>query len=324
MRAIQLTGPRLIEVVDAPAPAPQGGQVLVRTEYLSICGSDMRQYRRVHPEEAYPFPPGVPCHEIVGVVEESRSPLVTPGQRVIALPAAGGAAGYGGGGELLVSTPDRIIPLPDGADPSTYIMCQPVGTVIFALKRLGNMLGKSAVVMGQGAIGLTFTALLNRMGAHQVIAVDRHDYRLARARTLGATVALNASDVDVAAAVADLTGGVGADVVVEACGDPASINQLALVVRRYGTIILFGLPEENVVELDYMSLVRRMATIIPTISAASDDPSGDIKEAVALVADGKLDVDWMVTHRLTMADAPRAYQMYEDYSDQVLKVVMRV
>ncbi len=323
MRAIRLMGPRLVEVVDVDAPNPQEGQVLVRAEYLSICGSDMRQYRPVHPEEMYPFPPGVPCHEIVGVVEESRAPGVTAGQRVIALPA-GGAGGYGGGAELMLSTPERIILLPPDADPYTYIMCQPVGTVIFSAKKLGNMYGKTAAVLGQGAIGVTFTALLHKMGAREVVAIDRHDYRLAWSREQGATVTLNPDRDDVVAAVNDLTGGLGVDAVVEASGDLESINQMALLVKRYGTIILFGLPESNLVQLDYMSLVRKMATVIPTISAASEAPGEGIREAVSLVADGKLDVDWMVTHRVGLADAPRAYAMYEDYSEQVLKVVMRV
>ncbi len=203
MRAIRLMGPRLVEVVDVDAPTPQEGQVLVRAEYLSICGSDMRQYRPVHPEEMYPFPPGVPCHEIVGVVEESRAPGVTAGQRVIALPA-GGAGGYGGGAELMLSTPERIILLPPDADPYTYIMCQPVGTVIFSAKKLGNMYGKTAAVLGQGAIGVTFTALLHKMGAREVVAIDRHDYRLAWSREQGATVTLNPDRDDVVAAAADL------------------------------------------------------------------------------------------------------------------------
>ena len=186
------------------------------------------------------------------------------------------------------------------------------------------MLGKTAVVLGQGAIGLTFTMLLHRMGAREVIAIDRHDYRLAWARERGATVALNADREDVVGAVNDLTDGLGVDVVIEASGDIESINQMTLLVKRYGTIILFGLPESNMVQLDYMSLVRKMATVIPTISAASEEPGGGIREAVSLVADGKLDVGWMVTHRVGLADAPRAYEMYEDYRDQVLKVVLRV
>jgi threonine dehydrogenase-like Zn-dependent dehydrogenase len=70
---------------------------------------------------------------------------------------------------------------------------------------------------------------------------------------------------------------------------------------------LFGQPELDTVQIDYMGLVRKMATVIPTINAASEVPGEGIREAVSLVVDGKLDVGWMVTPRAGLADAPRAY-----------------
>ena len=90
----------------------------------------------------------------------------------------------------------------------------------------------------------------------------------------------------------------------------------------FGTIALFGLPEEPKVELDYVGLMRRQAIIIPNVSASTNDPTGCIKEAVALVHQGALDVSWLVTHRLPFSEAPKAYEMYEDYQDEIIKVVM--
>ena len=114
MRAIRITGPQHMEVVDAPVPTLAEGQVLVRAERLSICGSDMRTYRHVAPEEEYPLAPGVPCHEIVGVVHESRSADVAPGRRVVALPPSAATTGgtYGGGVEYMVTDADRGHPRP--------------------------------------------------------------------------------------------------------------------------------------------------------------------------------------------------------------------
>ena len=90
MRAIRITGPQHMEVVDAPVPTLAEGQVLVRAERLSICGSDMRTYRHVAPEEEYPLAPGVPCHEIVGVVQESRSARCRPRPASRRPPTVGG------------------------------------------------------------------------------------------------------------------------------------------------------------------------------------------------------------------------------------------
>ena len=79
MRAIQIDRPKHLRMVEAPVPTIEDGQVLVQNQCISICGSDMRSFRRVAPEENYPFNPGLPCHECVGVVEESRAPGVDPG-----------------------------------------------------------------------------------------------------------------------------------------------------------------------------------------------------------------------------------------------------
>ena len=324
MKAMQVTGPKRLEMVEMPKPTPGEGQVLVRAERLSICGSDMRNFRHVHPEEAYPLPPGGPCHEIVGVVEESRASEVAQGLRVIALPAAGGTGVYGGGSEYMVTDASRIIPLPENADPSKFIMCQPVGTVLFSCQRMGGVLGKRVVVLGQGAIGLSFTSLVARQGAREVVGIDLHDYRLAKARERGATATLNPLKEDVVGAVAKLTGGQGADVVVEASGTVEAVNMIPDLVRLYGTVTLFGLPEEDVIPFQYVKMLRKMPTILPTISASSEDPTRAIKEAVSLAAQGRLDVDWLVTHRLPFDEAPHAYEMYEGYLDNIVKVIMEV
>ena len=75
-----------MEMVDIPEPTVQEGEVLVRVEKVSICGSDIRPFAAVLEEEKYPLHPGRPTHECVGVVEESLCEEFNPGQRVIAFP----------------------------------------------------------------------------------------------------------------------------------------------------------------------------------------------------------------------------------------------
>ena len=325
MKAMQVFGPKHMRMVDVPTPNIEDGQLLIKSEFLSVCGSDMRTFRYVFPEENYPLAPCSPCHECVGTVEVSNSPDIKVGQRVIALSAQpGGRPGSGMGAEYAVSSPDRVIPLPDGADPSTYIMCQPVGTVLYAARRLGNILGQTVVVLGQGVIGLTFTKLVAQMGAGRVIAVDHHDYRLAKSREQGATHTVNANTQDPIAAVKELTGGLGADVVIEVAGQPETVNQIKDLLKLYGTVALFGLPEEPMLELDYVGLMRRQPVIIANVSSSSDNPTQCIKDAVALVEQGSLDVSWLVTHRMPFSEAPRAYEMYESYQEEIIKVVLKV
>ena len=173
-------------------------------------------------------------------------------------------------------------------------------------------------------MGLSFTHLLSRMGATEVIAVDPLRYRLEKAWEQGASRILDPLHEDVAGAIDELTDGQGADVVVEAAGTAETVNQAADLVRRHGTIIFFGLPEEDVFPFEFMKLARKQPTVIPTVSASSNDPTQAIKQAVSMVARGRLDVSWLISHRLPFEEARLAYEMYEGYQDNVVKVVLNL
>ena len=318
MKAAQLTAPQTFELKDVPVPEPQDGQVLIKLQRLSICGSDMRSYRKVV-EEEYPYDIGKPCHECAGVIEESRAEGYERGQRVIVLPTSSD-----GLSEYLAAPASRLIPLPDGGDLSQLVMCQPYGTVLYSCTRAGSVLGKTVVIQGQGAIGLSFTNLMARQGAAQVIAIDPLEYRLEASRQQGATQTINPAKDNVEEAVADLTGGNMADLVVEAAGTEETVNRCFDLVRRLGTIVLFGLPHEDVISWDFYKMTRKQPLVIPTISATSVDPTWSIGETVKLMEQDRLDLSWMVTHTMAFDDLQKAYDMYDTRSDDIIKVVMAV
>ena len=215
MRAAQLVGPKRFEFIDVEMPTPKEGECLIKLERLSICGSDIRHgYGPVYPEEEYPLIMGQPCHECAGVVVESRTDDFREGQRVIVLPTADA----GGLVEYITSRPGRMIALPDHGDLTDWVMCQPSGTVLYSCQKMGNVMGKSVLIMGQGAIGLSFTMLTAMQGARQVIAVDLLDYRLQYARDFGATHTINPNEQDLVEAVREITHGTGSDITVEAAG----------------------------------------------------------------------------------------------------------
>ena len=321
MRAAQLVGPRQFEFVDVPPPTPKEGEALIRLEYLSVCGSDLRTYDRVLPEEQYPLEPGRPCHELLGVVEESRSDLLNPGQRVIAVTSVGGMV------EHLAAPAEIMVPLPESAakDPAPWVLCQPLGTVIYSMQQLGSVLGKRVVVLGQGPIGLTFTDLLARAGATQVIAVDLHDYRLAKAKSMGATHTVNAAKDDVLEAVRDITGGKLADVTIEATGRPETCHQLFSLLRLQGTAIAFGMSHDlDVFPFDWSAMYAKLPRLIVTNSAIAGERVESVKTAVDLVDQGRLDISHMLTHRLPWKDVSRAFEIYSTKAEDSLKVVMSV
>ena len=320
MRAARLAGPKHFEFIDTEIPTALDGQCLVKLERVSVCGSDIRHGYQVHPEEEYPMAAGLPCHEVAGVVVESRTDDFSEGQRAIVLPERGS----GGLVEYIVSSPDRMILLPDEGPLDEWVMCQPSGTVLYSCQQMPNLLGKNVLVLGQGSIGLSFTMITSRSGARNVIAADLLDYRLAKAREFGATHTVNPDQDDIDQAVNEITGGLGADIVVEAAGYPDTFAMCFRLVRRFGAIIIFGVQTQDFVSLEHNWLMEKQARIIPTTGARSGDPTSHIKEIVGLRRRGWCDPAALITHRIGFSQVQTAYDMYEQRQDNVVKVVMDI
>ena len=317
MKAARLVGPRRFEFEEAPMPSLNQGEVLVKMEYFSVCGSDLRTYDRVLPEEEYPLRLGGPCHECVGIVQESRDDRLKPGQRVIAL-QAGGLLEY-------AAVPARnAVPVPDdGVDPAKWVLCQPVGTVLYATQQIGTILGKRVVILGQGPIGLSFTDFVARGGAKQVIGADLHDYRLDVARKLGATHTLNPTRDNVIEAVREITGGQLADVAIEACGRPETCHQVFEALRMEGTAVIFGIAhDEDVFPFDRNAMTSKLPRMVVTNSARSGNMPDTVAATVDLVSQGRLSLDHLLTHRMGWEDVGRAYELYSGKLENSLKVVM--
>ncbi len=325
MKAARLAGYRRFELLDVEKPTAKDGECLVRLERLSVCGSDIhREYAHAHPEEEYPRRLGAPCHECAGVVVESRTDALHEGQRVIVLPGSEADGGPGGLVEYITATPPQLIGVPDTGDLAEWVMCQPAGTVLYACQRIGSLLGKDVVVVGQGSIGLSFVMLAVRSGARQVIGVDRVDYRLRWAESLGAAHTVNPARDNAVEAVQQLTGGRGADVVVEATGDREAVQLCQSLVRQFGTLVLFGIQLDPIVPMDLNMLLYKQPTIIPTANTFTADPARVVREMVELKERGWIDPGRLVTHQVPFEEVQRSYDMYEHQQDEVIKVVLGV
>jgi threonine dehydrogenase-like Zn-dependent dehydrogenase len=318
MKAARIVGPRQFEILNVDVPAPKPGEVLVRMEHLSICGSDLRTYDRVLPEEEYPLATGGPCHECYGVVEESFDDRIKKGQRVIAL--SGGLVEY-------AAVPVRdIVPVADNMDSELAVLCQPAGTVLYSCQQIGAILGQRVVVYGQGPIGLSFTDFLVRGGAEQVIVADRHDYRLEVAKRLGATHTVNAGREDVVEAVREITGGAMADVAIEACGRPEAYNNMFRSIRHQGLCIVFGLQHDigAPLTLDWESMYERLPRVITTSSARVGERARTVASVVSLVSQGRLDLSHLLTHKMPFEQVGEAFDMYSNKKDNSLKILLNV
>lgn len=319
MKAGQLTGPRRMELVDVPGPNIVEGQVLVRVEKISICGSDIRPFAAVLEEEEYPLHPGRPTHECVGVIEESLCEEFDAGQRVIAFPYT-----QGGLREYLAVPPTDLVPVPDTGSMDMWLMCQPMGTVLYSVSRMGDVIDKNVVVLGQGAIGLSFTSFLSGMNCRELIAVDLEDYRLELSRNLGATKLINAGRDNVLEAIKDLTKGVGPDIIVEAAGEHETVRQSVIMAKKFGTVIWFGMTHNEYFAIDFQAIRDKDLTMIGTSSARSGNMPQYVTQVVHMVDQGRLDPSVLVTHRMDVGRVQDAFTMYENRSDGVVKVVMNL
>ena len=165
-----------------------------------------------------------------------------------------------------------MIGLPDHGDLSNWVMCQPSGTVLYSCQQMGSVLGKNVVIMGQGAIGLSFTMLTAKQGALKVIAVDPLDNRLELAGELGATHTINPDRENVLEAVAELTRGEGADVTVEAAGYPDTLDLAFRLVRQHGRVVIFGMQSDDILPVDTRPWMQLQPTIIPTTGGPHGGP----------------------------------------------------
>lgn len=319
MLAGQITSPGQLSFIELSRPEIAEGQLLIKLEIASLCGSDIPYFLHdtSHPSVAgqpLPLRPGLSLHELIGSVYESRSKRFKEGDRVLALPFHY----LQGMSEYFLSADSLAVPLPSGPA-EQLVLSQPLGTVVHACRKLPNLLGKTAVVLGQGPIGQLFCALLRRMGAVRVITVDSLAERLRISSRMGATHLFGQDAGDLKAAVLDLTNGLGADVVVEAIGKEETLNLASDLIRRNGAVILFGLPNRYTFNVAIHDFFYKEAQLI---SCVGPDVQHDFPIAVEMIAAGVIDVKPLITHKFPFLKAQDAFTLFSKRSDGAMKVIL--
>lgn len=264
MQATVLYGPRDVRFEERDAPkivAPT--DAIIRMAATCVCGSDLWPYRGIQPI-SQPMSMG---HEYCGIVEEVGSSVKTvkPGQFVIGsfcisdntCPIC--RAGYQSGCQNLsfmsgAQAPFARVPLADGTlvatpgmppedmIPSLLAVSDVLGTGWFAADAANVRPGSTAVVVGDGAVGLLGVLSAKVMGAGRIIAMSRHEKRQQLAREFGATDIVTERGDDGVARIKELTGGLGADSVLECVGTQESMMQAVRSTRPGGSIGYVGVP----------------------------------------------------------------------------------
>ncbi len=342
MRAVVLRAPGDVGVDDVPDPAiREPGDAIVAVRATAICGADLFPFHGLTPG----FEPGtVLGHEFAGEVVEvgPEVALVRSGMRVVntsmisdgTCPScrAGRVTqcegrslfGYSGvyprldGGQAeLVRVPeaDRALrSLPDQvSDEEATFLADILPTGYGAVERGGVRDGDTVAVVGCGPVGLM--AVLCAAGkAGRVIAVDGVPARRGLAERLGAEAVEPARASD---AVAEATGGLGADVVIEAAGSPGGLDAALSLARGRGVVSVVGAHFEPDYPLDNALMFERELTLRFSIG----DPTADGEMLLGKLASGQLDPGVVITHRLPLADAAEAYRLFD--SREATKVVLK-
>ena len=262
MTAAVLYGKQDVRIEQIPIPHPESGEVLVRIKAALTCGTDLKVYRQGFHARMI-SPPSVFGHELAGIVEEVGPNVesFTPGMRVVAANSAPCNQCFfcrkqlanlcqdlqfiNGAYAEFIKIPERVVRqnlliLPDNLGFSEAALVEPLACVLRGIEETGITEGDTVVVIGLGPIGLMFVQLLKSLGT-TVIAAGKRPNQLALAAQMGADYVVDSTHTNVVEQVRNFTDcRRGADVVIEAVGVRETWQQAMGMVRRGGTINLFG------------------------------------------------------------------------------------
>lgn len=315
MLAGQITQRRRIELIDHPEPGPgQFGEIVFQPEIGCLCGSDVPYFAAKHPE--YPLQVGLSLHEMVGTVLWADGGRFREGQKVLAVPT-----NHVGIFERFAISEKLVLPLDLRRPLEETIISQPLGTVLYGLRMLPNLLGWNVAVVGQGPIGQLFCGALRNLGAKQIIGIDKIPSRLSLSQRMGATAVINVEQEDPIASVADLTGGAMADLVIEAVGhEHQALNLCIDLCRRQGRIHYFGVSPQLIDGVRWRDLLLKNVDLTTSIGP---DFTRDFPLAMQWIGEGRIDVRPLVTHSFPLSELQTAFETFSDRKDGACKVLIR-
>ena len=320
VKALQLRRPRHFELVEVDAPRLdplRTDQLLIRTQFVSFCGSDIPFFAGAKPGQPYPLEPGAHVHECVGTVEAGSSPGFHPGDWVAAIPD-----NDAGLAEFFQASAARAVRLPpslEGCGESTLI--QPLSTVLFAIDQLGNLEGRAVAVVGLGAIGLMFCRALRQAASAHIIGIDPLPYRCEAGLRHGATQvhSLTASEAALRSP-ADLADWITPDLCIEAVGHQIqTLNDCIQLVRMRGEILAFGVPDQRIYDLEFETFFRKNAVLRAVVTPPW---SAYLVKARDLFLEEKVELSALVTHRFPIMAATQAFELYVRRGDAIIKSVL--
>ena len=314
-----------ISYTERPIPAPKANEVLVKLEYVGICGSDMHYYETGAIGDFVVEPPFVLGHEPGGVVVEVGEDVkhLKVGDRVALEP--GKTCGHcefcrtgrynlcpdviffatppvdGVFQEYVAHEADLCFKLPENVSTLEGALIEPLAVGFHAANQGGAHVGQTAVVMGAGCIGLVSLMALKAQGVSKVYVVDIMPKRLEKALELGADGVINGREQDVVAVLNELTEGKGIDVAIETAGSEITASQCIYAAKPGSTIVFVGYSKSGNMNLPISIALNKELTFKTIFRYRHVYPM-----AIEAVAAGKVNLKGIVTDMFDFNDLQNA------------------
>ena len=300
---------------DIEEPQPKANEVKIRIVANTICNSTDRKIIMGLRDHIF----GVNVvlgHESAGVIEEVGA-LVTDfkvGDRVA-------TEAWGTYTKTICTTTDKVQHVPDKLNFDQIALTE-IAMKVYQMAA-GNIIpGDTVVILGQGAAGLIFTQLAKLAGASKIIVTDLYEFKLDKAKSYGADVAINAGKEDALEAIKVALGEGTADVIIEAAGVVETPAIAQRVPNTYGAKVLqFGVIPYDV---SYsFSHLHDCGQQVLTIGACRFlDASLPYRRAIQLIAEGKIEIESFITHRFKLEDINDAFDLVLNHPEQINKIVI--
>jgi L-iditol 2-dehydrogenase len=336
MRAAMLYGVKDLRVEDVEVPKVDADEVLVKVKAATTCGTDLKILQRGYVEKVIKLPT-IFGHEWAGEVVEVGEGLEWPekGMRI----RAGNSAPclhcamcekgkynlcenmiwlWGAYAEY-IKVPARMVlvntqEIPRHVSYEEAAITEPLACVLHGVEEAQVKLGDIVAIIGAGPIGLLHLLTAKKMGAEKTIIVDLVEERLDFAKKLGADEAVNGGKVDAVETVRQLTGGYGADVVIEAIGLPATWEQALKLVRKGGTVLEFGgCPPGTEIRLNTELLHYGEVTVMGTFHTTPLH----FRKALHLIASRTLDVRPLITRKMKLENIKEAFEILSTSKSEI-------
>lgn len=343
MRVAIMEGIGKMGFTQRPIPTPKEDEVLVKLEYVGICGSDMHYYETGAIGDFVVEPPFVLGHEPGGTVVEVGSKVthLKVGDRVALEPGKTcGHCRYCREGKynlcpdvVFFATPpvdgvfqeyvahqaDLCFQLPDNVSTLEGALIEPLAVGFHAAIQGDAHLGQKAVVMGAGCIGLVSLMALKARGVQEVYVVDVMDKRLDKALELGATAVINGKKEDVVARLNQLTGGMGTDLAIDTAGSEFTVRQAIMAAAKGSTIVLVGYSRTGEMNMPTDFILNKELTLKSVFRYRHIYPI-----AIEAVASGKVNLKGIVSNIFPLSDIQNAMDESIRNKADIVKSVIKI